>query len=57
MLNEFLKKFISDPTEKKLKKYTAEVEEIKKIEERFVKEFTTIEQIQTKTQEFKAKFE
>ncbi|MDD2515677.1 MAG: preprotein translocase subunit SecA [Candidatus Gracilibacteria bacterium] len=57
MLNEFIRKFITDPTEKKLRKYTAEVEEIKKIEEKFVEEFTTIEQIQTKTQEFKALFE
>ncbi len=57
MLNQLITKIFWDPTEKKIKKYYKELEQIKKIEEIFVKEFQTIDQLKSKTQEFKSKFE
>ncbi len=57
MLNQLITKIFGDPGEKKIKKYYTELTLIKKIEEGFVNEFKTVEQVKTKTQEFMKKFE
>lgn len=55
-LDNILKSIFWDPNEKQVKKYFAEIEIIKEIEKKFETEFTTLEQVKTKTQEFKDKF-
>lgn len=50
-------KIFGDPSEKKIKKYTKDLEKIKEIEERFQNEMQTIEEIQAKTHAFQSLFE
>ena len=50
------KSLFGDPTEKRLKKYLQDLEEVKKIEEILGKEIQTLEMVQAKTAEFKARF-
>lgn len=45
-----------DPSSKKLKQYTKELEIIKGIEVKFREEITTIDQVQAKTHEFQSRF-
>lgn len=52
----FITKIFGDPSEKKLKIYKKDLEEVKKIEKKFRDEITTIEQVQAKTHEFQSKF-
>ena len=53
----FLTKIFWDPSEKRLRTYEKELESIKKIEELYRTEITTIDQIQAKTREFRSRFE
>jgi preprotein translocase subunit SecA len=46
-----------DPSNKKLKQYQKELEQIKSIEIKFREEISTIDQIQAKTHEFQSRFE
>lgn len=50
-------KIFGDPSEKKIKKYTKDLEKIKEIEERFQNEMQTVEEIQAKTHAFQSLFE
>ena len=50
------KTLFGDPTEKRLKKYFQDLEEVKKIESILEKELTTIETVQAKTKSFMDRF-
>lgn len=52
----FITKLFGDPSEKKLKHYKKELEEVKKIEKRLRDEITTVAQVQAKTHEFQSQF-
>lgn len=52
----FISKIFGDPSEKKLKIYKKDLEEVKKIEKKYRDEITTVEQVQAKTHEFQSKF-
>lgn len=49
-------KIFWDPSEKKLKKYQKDLEQIKEIETRFQTEIKTVEEVQAKTHEFQSLF-
>lgn len=49
-------KFFGDPSEKKLKIYKKDLEEIKKIEKKYRDEILTVAQVQAKTHEFQSRF-
>ncbi|MCK9272595.1 preprotein translocase subunit SecA [Candidatus Gracilibacteria bacterium] len=57
MLENLIKSVFGDPNEKQVKKYFAQVEEIKKIEQNLEKELDSIEKVQAKTKEFMSLFE
>lgn len=50
------KTLFGDPTEKRLKKYFQDLEEVKKIEALLESELTTIEAVQAKTRSFMDRF-
>jgi preprotein translocase subunit SecA len=52
----FITKIFGDPSEKKVKTYQKELENIKKIETEYASSITTIEQVQAKTHEFQSRF-
>ena len=45
-----------DPSEKKVRTYQKELEQIKKIEAEYTNSITSIEQVQAKTHEFQSRF-
>lgn len=53
----FITKLFGDPSEKKLKIYKKDLEEIKNIEKKYRDEITTVSQVQAKTHEFQSQFE
>ncbi|MDD2487183.1 MAG: preprotein translocase subunit SecA [Candidatus Gracilibacteria bacterium] len=57
MIENLIKKIFGDPNEKQVKKYFDQVEKIKEIEEKFIKEIDTIEKVQEKTKHFMSLFE
>ena len=57
MINTLIAKIFGDPSEKKLKSYTKELEKIKVIEAQYRDEISTVEQIQAKTHEFQTRFD
>ncbi len=57
MINNIITKIFGDPSEKRVKQYTRELEDIKAIEARLEKELTSIELVQAKTRDFMARFE
>lgn len=52
----FITKIFGDPSEKRVKLYQKELEQIKKIETEYAKSITNIEQVQAKTHEFQSRF-
>ncbi|MDQ1343430.1 MAG: preprotein translocase subunit SecA [Patescibacteria group bacterium] len=56
-MHPILKALFGDPTEKRLKEYFRDLEEVKKHEERLSAELTDIDSVQAKTREFMARFE
>jgi preprotein translocase subunit SecA len=54
MINSIITKLFGDPSEKKVKFYTKEIEKIKDLEKKF--ENFSLEDVKNKTQEFKDKF-
>lgn len=57
MINNIITKIFGDPSEKRVKQYTRELEDIKTIEAKLEKELTSIELVQAKTRDFMARFE
>jgi preprotein translocase subunit SecA len=55
MINSIITKIFGDPSEKKVKFYTKEIEKIKEAEKKF--ENFSLEDVKNKTQDFKKKFE
>lgn len=53
----FLTKLFGDPSEKRLKQYQKDLEQIKLIEKKYRDEIKTVSQIQAKTHEFQSRFE
>ncbi len=52
-----IKSLFADPTEKRLKGYFRDLEEVKRIEERFASEIADLDAVKTQTAEFMARFE
>ncbi len=52
----FITKIFGDPSEKRVRIYYKELEQIKKIESEYASTITTIEQVQAKTHEFQSRF-
>ena len=57
MINSLITKIFGDPSEKRVKNYTRDLEDIKLIEAKLEKELTSIELVQAKTRDFMARFE
>lgn len=57
MINTFINKIFGDPSEKRVKQYIRDLEEIKLIEAKLEQEITSIDLVQEKTRDFMAKFE
>lgn len=57
MISKLITKVLGDPTEKKLKQYARDVEQIKSLETVLASELTSIELVQSKTHAFMARFE
>ena len=57
MINSLITKIFGDPSEKRVKNYTRDLEDIKLIETKLEKELTSIELVQAKTRDFMARFE
>lgn len=57
MINKLITKVFGDPSEKRVKLYSRDLEEIKLIEAKLEKELTSLELVQAKTREFMARFE
>ncbi len=56
-MHPIIKALFGDPTEKRLKEYFRELEDVKGHEERLSSELTDLEAVQTKTRAFMARFE
>lgn len=52
----FITKIFWDPSEKRVRTYQKELEQVKKIESEYTSTITTIEQVQAKTHEFQSRF-
>ncbi|MDD5376895.1 MAG: preprotein translocase subunit SecA [Candidatus Gracilibacteria bacterium] len=57
MINNLITKIFGDPSEKRVKQYTRDLEAIKLIEAKLEKELVSIELVQAKTRDFMARFE
>ncbi|MDD2917252.1 MAG: preprotein translocase subunit SecA [Candidatus Gracilibacteria bacterium] len=57
MINNLITKIFGDPSEKRVKQYTRDLEDIKLAEARLEKELTSIELVQAKTRDFMTRFE
>lgn len=57
MINTILTKIFGDPSEKRVRQYAQDVEQVKIHESRLRTELTSIDLVQTKTREFMARFE
>ncbi len=57
MINQIITKIFGDPSEKRVRQYTRDLEDIKLVEAKLEKELTSIELVQAKTREFMAIFE
>ena len=57
MINTIITKIFGDPSEKRVKGYIRDLEDIKIIETRLRSELTSLDLVQTKTREFMARFE
>lgn len=51
----FITKIFWDPSEKRVRNYQKELEQIKKIESEYTSTIATIEQVQAKTHEFQSR--
>lgn len=57
MINTLITKIFGDPSEKRVKQYARDLEEIKALEAKLQSELTSLELVQAKTRDFMARFE
>ncbi len=57
MINALITKIFGDPSEKRVKQYTRDLEEIKLMEAKLEKELISVELVQAKTHDFMVRFE